>query len=118
MVDLNPANFQGVSDNFRSRSGAAGGSPTNTLALKANLTLDATMANGGLNRTDARWFDAAGIPVAWPVVGYAEYHTDGDTLAAVDASDLEAIAAATADLAADVAVLPIGRVPAPFAPPD
>jgi len=47
MVDLNPANFQGVSDNFRSRSGAAGGSPSNTLSLKANLTLDATMANGG-----------------------------------------------------------------------
>ncbi|HEV8605962.1 MAG TPA: pilus assembly PilX N-terminal domain-containing protein [Tepidisphaeraceae bacterium] len=47
LVDLNPANFQGVSDNFRSRSGAGGGAPVNTVSLKANVTLDATMANGG-----------------------------------------------------------------------
>ena len=85
----------------------------------------ATQLNGGMTRTDARWFDAAGIPVAWPVVGYAEYHTDGDTLSVVDPADLEAVAEASADLAVRVASLPVGRVPgapalppvAPFTPP-
>ena len=77
----------------------------------------ATAANGGLNRSDARWFDAAGIPVVWPVVGYAEYHTDGDTLQVVDPADLEAVADATADLVGRVATLPIGRVGGAPAPP-
>jgi Zn-dependent M28 family amino/carboxypeptidase len=85
----------------------------------------ATQINGGMTRTDARWFDAAGIPVAWPVAGYAEYHTDGDTLGVVDPADLEAVAQASADLVARLAALPVGRVPgapplpriAPFTPP-
>ncbi|HWW54678.1 MAG TPA: M28 family peptidase [Acidimicrobiales bacterium] len=78
----------------------------------------ATLANGGLNRTDAHWFDAAGIPVVWPVAGYAEYHTDGDTLRIIDPADLEAVAAASADLGALLGSLPVGRVAgAPPAPP-
>jgi len=70
----------------------------------------ATIANGGMDRTDAHWFDAAGIPVAWPVTGYAEYHTDGDTLAVVDPADLEAISQASAELVTDLAALPVGHV--------
>jgi hypothetical protein len=57
----------------------------------------AVTINGGW-RTDARWFHEAGVPVAWPAVGYPEYHTDVDTLDVVDAADLEAIAEAAADL--------------------
>ena len=71
----------------------------------------------GRLRSDVHHFAALGIPFVWPVAGYPEYHTDGDTLAAVYPGDLEAIAAAAADLAADIALLPIGRVPAPFVPP-
>ena len=58
----------------------------------------ATELNGGIHRTDAGAFDAAGIPVVWPVAGYPEYHTDADTLDAVDPVDLEAVATAAADL--------------------
>ena len=64
-------------------------------------------------RTDAKWFHEAGVPVVWPVAGYPAYHTDKDTLAAVDAADLEAVAqasAATVRLAGDA---PIGRVVSP-----
>jgi hypothetical protein len=70
----------------------------------------ATLANGGLNRTDAHWFDAVGIPVVWPVAGYAEYHTDGDSGAVVDPADLEAVARASTDLVGRIASLPVERV--------
>ena len=65
-------------------------------------------------RTDAQWFHQAGVPVVWPVAGYPEYHTDGDTLAAVDPADLENIAAAAADLAGQLATLPVGPVAPQF----
>jgi hypothetical protein len=71
----------------------------------------------GRLRTDAHHFTVRDIPIVWPVSGYPEYHTDGDTLGAVNRADLEAIAAATADLVADIAGLPLRRVPAPFRPP-
>ncbi|MBA2281848.1 MAG: M28 family peptidase [Acidimicrobiia bacterium] len=63
------------------------------------LPLEASIANGingGLDRTDARYFAARGIPVVWPVTGYPEYHTSADTLAAVDPVDLELVATAAA----------------------
>jgi Zn-dependent M28 family amino/carboxypeptidase len=71
----------------------------------------ATEANGGITRTDARWFHEGGVPVAWPVAGYPEYHTDGDVPSAMDLADLENVASAAADLAGQVATLPIGPVP-------
>lgn len=64
------------------------------LPIKAGV---AEHLNGGMNRTDARWFRAARIPVFWPVTGYPEYHTSADTLAAVDPVDLEALAEGSAD---------------------
>ena len=70
----------------------------------------ATAVNGGVNRTDARWFHAAGVPVMWPVAGYPEYHTDGDDLDAVDPTDLEHVAEGTADVIRRLATLPIDRV--------
>ncbi|MGH2785428.1 MAG: M28 family metallopeptidase [Actinomycetota bacterium] len=72
---------------------------------------------GGRLRSDVQHFAAAGIPFVWPVSGYPEYHTDGDTLASVYPDDLEALALATAELAGDIAILPIGRVAQPFWPP-
>ncbi|MEX2558241.1 MAG: M28 family peptidase [Actinomycetota bacterium] len=72
---------------------------------------------GGRLRSDVHHFAALGIPFAWPVSGYPEYHTDGDTLATVYPDDLEALAEATADLAGDIALLPIGRVIEPLWPP-
>src|SRR3954469_8893559 len=86
------------------------------LGLPINATL-ATEANGGIHRTDARWFDEAGIPVAWPVAGYPEYHTDGDTLAAVDPADLEAGAAAAAERVQRLAAAPVGRILNSAGPP-
>jgi hypothetical protein len=65
----------------------------------------AVLVNGSW-RTDAKWFHEAGVPVAWPAVGYPEYHTDVDTLAVVDAADLEAVAAAAADLVPRLGAMP------------
>ena len=47
------------------------GLPVTSEVAKATL-------GGGSWRTDAGFFHAAGVPVAWPVAGYPEYHTDGD----------------------------------------
>jgi putative aminopeptidase FrvX len=65
----------------------------------------AVAINGGW-RTDAGWFHAAGVPVAWPAVGYPEYHTDADSLRAVDRADLEHVAEAAAALVPRLAGLP------------
>jgi hypothetical protein len=66
----------------------------------------AWLAAIGSWRTDAGWFDDAGVPVVWPVAGYPEYHTDGDTFATVDRVDLENVALAAADTVMDAASLP------------
>lgn len=83
----------------------------------------ATGSFGGGYRSDVQHFARLGIPFAWPVAGYPEYHTDGDALGAVDPQDLEAVAAAAADLTERIGDLPIGRVaigrargPAPVLP--
>jgi hypothetical protein len=73
----------------------------------------AVQVEGGW-RTDAQWFHQAGVPVAWPVAGYPEYHTDGDVPAAMDHADLEAVADAAADLVGKLATAPIDRVPTQF----
>jgi hypothetical protein len=78
------------------------------LASRAAVTVE-----GGW-RTDAQWFHQAGVPVAWPVAGYPEYHTNGDIPSAMDAADLEHVADAAADLTAKLATAPIGRVPDQF----
>jgi Zn-dependent M28 family amino/carboxypeptidase len=67
---------------------------------------------GGRHRSDVAPFEERGIPFVWPVAGYPEYHTDGDTLAAVDPDDLENIALASAQLIGDIATIPLPRVPA------
>jgi hypothetical protein len=77
------------------------------------LTSQAAIAVNGSWRTDAGAFHAAGVPVVWPVAGYPEYHTDADTLAAVDAADLEAIAAASADLVGRLVSVPRTPILAP-----
>jgi hypothetical protein len=66
----------------------------------------AAVAINGSWRTDAGWFHAAGVPVAWPAVGYPEYHTDADSLRAVDRADLEHVAEAAAALVPRLAGLP------------
>ena len=73
----------------------------------------AVQVEGGW-RTDAQWFHQAGVPVAWPVAGYPEYHTDGDVPQAMDHADLEAVADAAADLVAKLATAPIQPVPQQF----
>jgi hypothetical protein len=83
------------------------GLPVTSEVAKATL-------GGGSWRTDAGFFHQAGVPVAWPVAGYPEYHTDGDDLKAVDAADLEHISEAAADLVAKLATAPVGRVPDQF----
>jgi hypothetical protein len=74
----------------------------------------AAVAAFGSWRTDAQWFHEAGVPVAWPVAGYPEYHTDGDIPEAMDRNDLEAVAEGAADLVGKLATAPIGRVPEQF----
>ena len=68
----------------------------------------------GRQRTDVAPFEERGVPFVWPVVGYPEYHTDGDTLAAVDPVDLENVTLGAVDLVRDLATIPLPRVPAPF----
>ena len=78
----------------------------------------ATAVNGGMDRTDGKWFHEAGVPVAWPVAGYPEYHTDGDDMDAVDAADLENVAEGAADVIRRAATLPIERVAGAATLPD
>jgi hypothetical protein len=78
--------------------------------------------NGGIARTDGRWFHEAGIPVAWPVAGYPEYHTEADDIDAVDPVDLTnlttgAVALVRALDTAPVARLEGSRLPAPGSTP-
>jgi hypothetical protein len=78
------------------------------------LPVTATLAepiNGGLERTDAQWFDDVGIPVAWPVAGYPEYHTTADTLATVDPADLRAVTTGAVALVRSLDGVAVGRLP-------
>jgi Zn-dependent M28 family amino/carboxypeptidase len=89
--------------------GVAGFAAAGVLGLPLSVSI-ANEANGGIGRTDGKWFHEAGVPVIWPVAGYPEYHTDGDDLDAVDPADLEAVAAGAAEVTRRVAPLPVGRV--------
>ena len=84
------------------------------LGLPVTSEVAKATIGGGSWRTDAQWFHQAGVPAAWPVAGYPEYHTDGDLPSAMDKADLEAVAAAAADLVGELATAPIGRVPTQF----
>ena len=88
-----------------SRSWSTTGHPATLFLPAENGSL------GGRHRTDVAPFAERGVPFAWPVVGYPAYHTDGDGLSAVDPADLEAVAVAAAGLVADLAPLPLQRVP-------
>ena len=65
----------------------------------------AVAAFGGW-RSDAGFFHDAGVPVAWPAVGYPEYHTDVDTAGVIDVADLENVAKAAATLVGRLAGVP------------
>ncbi|MEY2430533.1 MAG: hypothetical protein QOC92_258, partial [Acidimicrobiaceae bacterium] len=79
------------------------------LGLPVTVTL-ADPLNGGIGRTDGKWFHEQGIPVVWPVAGYPEYHTSADTMATIDPNDLAALTDATVELLTIADNLPIGRV--------
>jgi len=84
------------------------------LGLPVTSEVAKATIGGGSWRTDAQWFHQAGVPVAWPVAGYPEYHTDGDLPSAMDKADLEAVADAAADLVGKLATAPIQPVPQQF----
>jgi hypothetical protein len=92
-----------------------------TTAGVLGLPLPVSVVNpylgGGMDRTDGKWFDAVGIPVAWPVAEYPEYHTTADTRAAVDPADLRRIVAGTVQLVRDLATATIARTHGPLPPP-
>jgi Zn-dependent M28 family amino/carboxypeptidase len=92
-----------------SAAGIAGFAAHGVLGAPVPVSI-ANPANGGVARTDGKWFHEAGVPVFWPVAGYPEYHTDGDDLDAVDPVDLEAVADGAVEVIRDVAPLPVGRV--------
>jgi hypothetical protein len=90
--------------------------PVFLTTMAANAVLGAPISvqaanpvNGGVSRTDAKWFDDAGLAVVWPVTGYPEYHTSADTLAAVDPADLSAVAAGTVALVRAADTIPVQR---------
>ena len=66
--------------------------------------------NGGMSRTDGRWFHEAGIPVAWPVAGYPEYHTSADVADTVDPVDLGAVTVGAAALVQALDSAPVARI--------
>jgi hypothetical protein len=70
----------------------------------------ATVVNGGITRTDGHWFHDVGIPVAWPVAGYPEYHTSADTIAAVDPVDLANLVTGATALVRALDDRPVGRL--------
>jgi hypothetical protein len=84
------------------------------LGLPVTSEIAKATIGGGSWRTDAQWFHQAGVPAAWPVAGYPEYHTDGDLPTAMDKADLENVAQAAADLVGKLATAPIQRVPQQF----
>jgi Peptidase family M28 len=84
------------------------------LGLPVTSEVAKATIGGGSWRTDAQWFHEAGVPAAWPVAGYPEYHTDGDLPSAMDKADLENVAQAGADLVGKIATAPIGSVPQQF----
>jgi len=94
------------------------------LGLPVTSTVAKQTLGGGSWRTDAQWFSQAGVPVAWPVAGYPEYHTDGDVPCAdgsakslpcsTDKADLENVAQAAADLVGKLATAPTQPVPQQF----
>jgi Zn-dependent M28 family amino/carboxypeptidase len=79
------------------------------LGLPIPVTV-ANPVNGGVDRTDAKWWHEAGIPAAWTVVGYPEYHTTADTLEVVDPADLERVTAGAVDLVRALSTATIGRL--------
>ncbi len=89
--------------------GIAGFAAAGVLGAPLSVSI-ANEANGGIARTDGKWFHEAGVPVIWPVAGYPEYHTDGDDVGAVDPADLEAVAEGAAEVVRRLAPLPVGRV--------
>jgi len=84
------------------------------LGLPVTSEVAKATIGGGSWRTDAQWFHEAGVPAAWPVAGYPEYHTDGDLPSAMDKADLENVAEAAADLVGKLATAPIQPVPQQF----
>ena len=84
------------------------------LGLPVTSEIAKATIGGGSWRTDAQWFHQAGVPAAWPVAGYPEYHTDGDLPSAMDKADLENVAQAAADLVGKLATAPIQPVPQQF----
>jgi hypothetical protein len=78
--------------------------------LGAPISVEAANpVNGGVTRTDARWFHDAGLAVVWPVAGYPEYHTSADTLAAVDPADVAAVTAGAVNVIQAADLLPVQR---------
>jgi hypothetical protein len=87
------------------------------LGLPLPVSVVSPYLGGGMDRTDGKWFDAVGIPVAWPVAEYPEYHTTADTRASVDPADLRRVVAGTVQLVRDLATARIGRTHGPLPPP-
>ena len=70
----------------------------------------ANVLNSGMQRSDGRVFHEAGIPVAWPVAGYPEYHTEADVTEAVDPTDLANVATGAVALVRAMDTAEIGRI--------
>jgi hypothetical protein len=87
------------------------------IGLPLPVSIVNPLLGGGMDRTDGKWFHEAGIPVAWPVAEYPEYHTTGDVRDRVDPADLERLAGGVTELMRrldDATVTRIsGALPAP-----
>ncbi len=77
----------------------------------------ANVLNSGMQRSDGRMFHEAGIPVAWPVAGYPEYHTEADVTEAVDPTDLANVATGAVALVRAMGAAEIGRIGGSLAAP-
>ena len=70
-----------------------------------------------MDRTDGKWFHDAGIPVAWPVSEYPEYHTTADVRDRVDPADLRRVVQGVVGLVRSLDQASIGRISGSLPPP-
>ena len=75
------------------------------------------LLGGGMDRTDGKWFHEAGIPVAWPVTEYPEYHTSVDVRDRVDPDDLNRVTRGVVDLVQALDTASITRISGALPPP-
>jgi hypothetical protein len=87
------------------------------LGLPLPVSIVNPLLGGGMDRTDGKWFHAAGIPVAWPAAEFPEYHTSADVRDRVDPADLRRVVQGVVTLIRSLDHASITRISGSLPPP-